>query len=547
MTGRECVNLVIGPYNQTMGICPKFTSLLIESLLKGGTKFPLRIPDALEVLSNTTTMLVDLTQLLYISNNQKCLTEIMVYENIQDFIKSSDPIGEIVITGGRVENRLHLFREEDASDLVVQRIISLESKWRRACRSSGTMCKLKSIFLIIDGDSPAAKNETRKKRHASSQVSCTMRKLEAIAKAQGIDITADEVNLKGRFYECEKREDNYMLASMPRFLVQKDKRDKIISQLTKKLTQLHFNTTDMYIVHGQEDGVPCKGITQVWGSSPRSDLPTNIPYYEADSIIPYLWSHIDNGNDTACIVTSDSDMLVTIVALACPRIYLLNQAKVSYTSSVNIFDGKVAVVVKPDTTVDNKKHLDLLLHMTMGGSDYVENVPWCGATTLLKGAQAIMSRETTEDYFPNVRFVFWKDVGYTPPHEDMWDAVIRIDHKMAIEGNVLWDNMLRIVYENESIFPVRLGMCMYLVSITNCSVEATFDMYNKWSRGQSFKCVTDYFEQCYHYSMRRRLFFLSLVSETRMGLETKMLSRQDIAEKCGISFGDFMYIKKMFK
>ena len=56
-------------------------------------------------------------------------------------------------------------------------------------------------------------------------------------------------------------------------------------------------------------------------------------------------------------MTRDSDMIVIIVVLASPWVYILNQAKVSYTSSMNIFNGKVIAVVRPDTTTDHMKNL----------------------------------------------------------------------------------------------------------------------------------------------------------------------------------------------
>ena len=516
--------------------------------MKRTTGFPLEVMDAQDVLSNTTVMLVDLTQFLYISTNQQWERETRAYPNLQTFINSSDPIGNLEVTSNGVQNTLEIFMEEDAADCIVKRILALESKWKRNCSANGIASKLKSIYLVVDGDSPVAKNETRTKRNQSSHVSCAMRKLQTICKMEGIDISDDELRIRSRFYGLEKRGDRHLCASMQRYLVQRKKRNSIIEHIMECLGKVPSHGTDLFVVHGKEDGIESRGIKQVWGQGGVANLPVSIPYYEADSIIPFLWSQLDDGFGRGCIVSNDSDMMVTLLAVACPRLCLLSNARVPHNSRHRVIDGKVAVAVRSSSIADPRKHLDLLIHLTMGGSDFVEGLPWCGAAALLKGGEAILSRKLHEHHFPNVKLLTWQDVEQQPPHENLAQSdIMRLDHRRSSDDNHIWESMVNLVCQNNGIFPVRMGMFVYLVRLTKQNMDPIYEAYRRWSRGQSFKFVTQNFENCFDWSMKRRLFFLSFVTETRMGLESIMLEREDIAEKCGMSFGDYMYISKMEK
>ena len=115
--------------------------------------------------------------------------------------------------------------------------------------------------------------------------------------------------------------------------------------------------------------------------------------------------------------------------------------------------------------------------------------------------------------------------------------VVRLDHSQILESNSAWLRIKELAWKNDDIFPVRLGKYVYMVVLSNGGLGKILEAYNRMGRTRCFTLVSD--QVC------TRMFFLSFVSECRMGLEQGMIYDESIASKCGLSFGNFLYVNKV--
>jgi len=507
----------------------------------GNTTLPLKVVDPNTVLNNTTVLLVDLTQLLYVGRNAGGRPVTRTYPDIQSFIESSDPIGDIEVRDGRVENSLNVFSEDTAVDIIVQRILSIPSKWRAYCRKNRVNNNLHSIYLVLDGDSPVAKNETRKLRNAKKDVFYILKSLQE----RGMNLSEHEGRLRQRCYRTVQVDGHTMEGSLRRYLVQRENRSSVIEQSINSLRGIECKgDVNLLLVNGMEKESPHGRVTQIWGSGSGHNLCHTIPYYEADSIIPFIWAKVGSRMERACIISCDSDMMLTLIALGDSRLYLWNSTSLDGIESRGMTRGKVVLSCNLGG-MSPKTHLNLLTHLTMGGCDYAESLPHCGAVRLMKGCEQILGQAESVDIFPNLRFATLSDIGDEPPHSERAMEVVRLDHSQILESSSAWLRIKELAWKRDDIFPVRLGKYVYLVVLSNGGLGKILETYNRMGRARCFTLLSDQVCTRFHWSMKRRMFFLSFVSECRVGLEQGMIHDESIASKCGLSFGNFLYVNKV--
>jgi hypothetical protein len=524
-----------------MGICPGFALLLRQSLLRGNTTLPLKVVDPNTVLNNTSVLLVDLTQLLYVGRNAGGRPITRTYPDMESFVESSDPIGDIEVRDGRVENSLNVFSEDTAVDIIVQRILSIPSKWSAYCRKNRVKNNLHTIYIVLDGDSPVAKNETRKLRNAKRDVYYILKSLQG----RGMDLSEHEGSLRRRCYQTAQVDGHTMEGSLRRYLVQRENRSSVIDLSIDSLRGIECKgDVNLILVKGMEKESPMGRVTQIWGRGQGANLSDTVPYYEADSIIPYIWAKMRSRMERACIISCDSDMMLTLIALGDPSLYLWNSTSLDGIESRGVARGKVVLSCNMDR-VSPKTHLNLLTHLTMGGCDYAESLPHCGAVRLMKGCEQILGHQDSMDLFPNIRFATMSDIGEVEDHHERAREVVRLDHSQILEHSQTWLRIKQLAWEREDIFPVRLGKYLYLVVLSNGCSGKILEAYNGMGRARCFTLLSDQVCNRFHWSMKRRLFFLSFVSESRMGLEQGMVKDECIAAKCGLSFGNFLYVNKV--
>ena len=517
-----------------MGICPGFFRLLRHDLLDKNMDFPVRVMNPKNVLEDTTILFVDFTQLLFIGKTGGTGTIVRTYEDINSFLTSTEPIGEITISNNQISNKLNVFSKDFALNMLMERISHLSYKWKYLCNLNKVRCNLHTVYLVLDGDSPVAKNETKKMRMARNDMHYIFKKLESI----GVDVVANTERLKQRCYGTQPVDQRQVMASLKRYMIQRDYRSDLIKQLIKKLRDNQCaNDVNLVLVKGI-DTSNLLSVTQIWGNSHIANLSGTIPYLEADHIIPYVWAKIQHRKERACIITADSDMLLTLLALQDERLCLWSNSCLDGIDTQN--NGKVLVSCKKHLLSPNVL-LNLLLHLTMGGCDYAENIPQCGPVRLMNGCHEILSEK--HDYFTNIKLATLEDLGFGDKEDG--SELFQIEHSTISEKNETWLDVKEVVMKEKNMFPIRLGSHMYLIILKDTDAKEIMSRYNGIGR---VKCFTDFSsKQCerFFWSMKRRLFFLSLVTETRMGLETLMVDDVGIAQKCGFSYGDFLFLNKL--
>ena len=524
-----------------MGICPGFAVQLRQSLLKGHSTFPLRTLDPNRVLEDTTILLVDLTQLLYVGKHLGGATITHTYPDLQSFAESSDPIGEFAVDRGTIKNTLNIFSQDTASDLILRRILSIRSKWNAHCGTNKVNNNLCSIYIILDGDSPVAKAETRRLRSSKTDVHRILRCLGE----EGLDIAKYEARIRHRFYQMARVDDHRLMGSLVRYIVKRENRSAVIEQCINNLREMGCKEqTNLILIKGMEKGNPRGRITQIWGEDPDlgTRLSHEIPYYEADSIIPYIWAKIKSPADRACIISCDSDMLLTLLALGDPQLYLWSSASLNGIERQSMKHGRVVLSCTLEE-LSPKTHLNLLAHLTMGGCDYAESLPQCGAVRLMKGCEQILTGSA--DLFPNLRFATLSDIGDVAQEHESGEVLVRLEHAHMEEEMHAWHKVRDVIRYRDDLYPVRLGKYVYLVVLTNRCSAKILGAYNRMNRCRCFALLSDKVCNSFEWSMRRRLFFLSFISESRMGLEEGMAHDENIATKCGFSYRDFLFLNKI--
>ena len=460
-------------------------------------------------------------------------------------------MGELEIDDrGGVTNIIETFTLDQAAHVLMRSIFRLKEKWMAACVARKVKPSLRTIFLFVDGDSPVAKSETAKKRNSTSK---RMRSIERECdkvmsmKRRKKEIMAI-VSSKMEPVKHEVMEGGGLLieGSLRRFMRSKENRSIILKHLVSVMTDsvhdcLRHLTIYLCLGHSDTQGTldDDDQMIKLSGDYNHPMFTTlknrGIPHLEADVMIPYMWSHIKHVENMACVVSKDSDFLVTLLALADPNLHMLWTVEQGGKENYIVYDNLVALHAKRVDHLRNR--LDLLLHLTMGGCDYVEGFPLCGKVAMLNGLKAIMERRD-HVFFPNVSFACSKD--------GKGILSFLIDEAMdATSYTLKWAKAQ--LASDKDLFCVRLEDTVYLLKVNHLYNDTPLQWYTNRCSTQS-KAVREGMRTEFASAMKRRLYFLCNVTETRVGLERDIVNSCDLARKCGfISDASYSYENKMLK
>ncbi len=545
-----------------MTLCSNLAQSLFGAAASGSSTSLLHLIDAKTVLAETSVMFVDLTQLFHMPTGllqSSCEQRTVEFETIDDLLTDSGPLGTVTCheTTGRLTNIIDVFSAETAAALLVQRIQDILSGWSANCEVRRVTSRLNTIFLVVDGDSCMAKSEERKKRINSSPASGMMRRLEKFARPR-LTRTEEEISalfhgMKDRLFKTDREEKmsvEYLVGSLQRYICQRTHRSEILASFTDCLRRNGNMETTVYIVRGRENAASNESsssshVTRVCGHYIHPlPCPGDMPYNEADSVIPYLWSNVRDHEQGACIYTTDSDMIVTLLSMLDKRVFLLGKLGGKLFSDKMdhvVVNKRVAFSARCSLGSDRRKHLDTLLHLTMGGCDYAENFYRCGAAKLMERLDKMMYQPHSQ--FECVRFV----------RRDDTEEELFFHHQSLKVGSSDWCAMREMVLSNDNLFPVRLMDRVYIVELKGTSAALTYGWYNNL-RGLNRSLVNKIgtakttsveksMERKLTTAMRRRLFSLSLVTECRTRMDTDMMWNCHVARKCGYDFDNqFAYL-----
>ncbi len=523
-----------------MGLCSNFALSLYREVLNGESCHPIEDVDSSLILQETSVLFLDLTQLFFFPSDLPFEQRTIEYESLRVFLESSDPIGEVFVDeySGVVRNTLDVFSAEMAGSLLARRVENIEKKWRLACDIKGLSPSLTTMFLAVDGDSPVAKTTTRKRRNCNSKVSSIMKKLKSMLVKEESGIV-DET--KKRFFLWTNIGDGQLMGSLQRFMFHRENRQVITNSMSTNLKKNPHMHTTIYVASGRQDFTPRDpGLPQIYRVCgdfvhPNYTLPEDVPYYEADGIIPFLWSHLRGQEKLGCILSRDSDMLLSLLAMADPKLNLLYRMCGEVGQKEEVFDRHVAFCVKSQLANDVRTHMSLLLHLTMGGCDYAESFARCGVKTLLRGTNQLFHK-LNDDVFDCVKFARWCDIFDDRKNTDM---IVFSHESLSQECSTL----RALILNNEKMFPVRLGNLVYVIYLDKCSLKQTVSWYKTQCGAKSKAVVTSAQLESFARAMNRRMFFLSFATECRIGLEMEMQWHPSLAIKCGYDYAkDFQYL-----
>lgn len=522
----------------TMGLYPRLASAIFDDVARGNSSLPLRLVSSETVLKDTSIMFVDLTQYLFVSATMKMsglYRKEIHYDSCHEFLNCDDPIGEVRRDErtGRVTNMLDSFHADLPGCLLARRIELLESQWRMTCDTRGISSNLRTIILVVDGDSPPAKSRTRKKRSNQSSATALLKLVRLWCKEP-----FDEDSLQQRMFASHIESDGRTVTSLQRFMCHRKNRDDIVSQMISTLKKNTYINSTLYVSRGRCHDTQNDQMIRVSGIHMHlSRLPDSIPYFEADSIIPYLWSYVKEQENCAVVVTRDSDMLVTMLSMDDPKFHLLCNVSGSFVNDdLVFFDNKVAMKTDREKLPSSNLHLQILLHLTMGGCDYAENFPRLGVVGIMTGLDCILNGRRVPFCIKRVTWREVKDKG-----ED--GECVSFDHDSIQVGGEAWHRLREIVASDDHLFPIRLGDRVIVIRLDESLVRETVAWYKARCKGKG-KSVGDEESRAFVMGMRRRLFFLSMVTECRFGLELDMCWQSDVAKKCGYDdTNDFAYMK----
>ena len=534
-----------------MGLKPNLTTNIVQTSFVDNPF--LSIDTAENVLSSTTSLFVDMTQSFYTASVHgipvvhRSTTK---HTSIAPLIsREGGPIGELEIDDrGGVTNIIETFTLDQVAHVLMRSIFRLKEKWMAACDARNVNSSLRTIFLFVDGDSPVAKSETAKKRKSTNQrMKSIERECDKVMsmKRRKKEIMAI-VSSKMEPVKHEVMEGGGLLieGSLRRFLRRKENRSVILNHLVSVMTDsvhdcLRHLTIYLCLGHSDTQGTLDDQMIKLSGDYNHpmftSMKKRGIPHLEADVMIPYMWSNIKEVEKMACVVSKDSDFLVTLLALADPNLHMMWTVEQGGKEKYIVYDNLVAIHAKPVDIPRNR--LDLLLHLTMGGCDYVEGFPSCGKVAMLTGLKAIMERRD-HVFFPNVSFA----------HSTDGKGILSflIDEATdATSYTLKWAKAL--LASDKDLFCVRLEDTVYLLKVNHLYNDTPLQWYTNRCSTPS-KAVREGMRTEFASAMKRRMYFLSNVTETRVGLERDIVNSCDLAMKCGyISNAGYSYENKMLK
>lgn len=539
-----------------MGLYPKLTSTLVEKIASTAeSPLPFICAPSTSVLSETSIVFVDLTQFLFIPTTLSMdgLSKVSVrYGTIQDFLSSNDPIGDLTYdkVNKCVTNTLDLFKADVTGKYLARRVETLVTRWKTACDIFGVSNHLRTLVLVTDGDSPRAKSETRRKRASRSSASCAVKNIQEWCEDEPtykklLNRTPELINrLYDRmFSECEA-EDGSILTSVQRYMCNRKHRARLMLQMSDVLKKnTHIDMT-VYVANGYTQTQPNQGsqVTRVCGKYIHvPPLPQTIDYLEADSIIPFLWSHVREQETGGLVHTSDSDMFVSLLSMYDQKIRLLCNATSKKFDNYIIFDKKFALQTNMGIDMSIHTHLACLLHMSMGGTDYVEKFDRLGVKGLIDSLYTLLGHKDLSDLPICTQLIKWGDLQNQLDNEENRcpGDIVTFDHFTTKVNSPSWIKMRQILLSDESIFPVRIKKDIVLVKIDHSKLKETIQWYRNYttaSRVTKESDINNKDTENFALAMRRRLFFLALMTECRSGLEIDMLTSPEISKKCGYDY-----------
>ena len=425
-----------------------------------------------EVFKETEVLMLDMPQLFYLSCNQTALAvreeEAYRYKSLTDMIgdQTIDLIGDIDIDNETrtVINRIQTFSMEEMVCAVGNKVFNHIEKWKAAAAEYGMQDVLKFVFLCMDGDGATAKSSAHRKRSRSSSFS---EMLERKLKLNTSETTIALKNMHGRTDAHEIEPGCLYRGSMARFMGKRKNQILILKELATLLKESRnpvTQETSIYLVAG-----PAKGWTikqrcrKMCGKLNHPNFRTlkdqEIRYAEADSIIPMVWSIMKESSKKACIISKDTDMLITLLSLADPDLLLMCHMERRFcNNALRLFDREIAFRVKPAISLQKNKQLDMLLHLTMGGNDYVETFPKVGSETLLRGCDVMRGYPKTQ-FFRCVSFITWIQIeaflDELNHRGDDYTQCVKFHIRDLQEASVFGRLMYHVVKSNENIFPIE--------------------------------------------------------------------------------------------
>lgn len=524
-----------------MGLKAKLASSILYNSFTSNPY--LSVSNSSMLLSSTTCLLVDLTQTFYTASTYAVPITHRVTQKYDSIVpitsKEGGPIGDLEIDDkGKVINVVETFTLDEVVHVLMKNILMIKEKWITACKEKFTKPALKTIFLFVDGDSPVAKSETARKRnsyvryHKAIGIECD--KILSLKKRKKEVMAVVSSKMEPVKYEVNEGGGLLIEGSIRRFLRSKENRSLILNQLVSIMTEsVHDSLRDVTIYlclgHTANKDRKLGPITKLCGDYNHPKFNTlnekGIPYMEADVGIPYLWTLVRNFEKNACVLTKDSDFLITLLSLADKNIHLLWDVPGPKKKWCNIYDNLVAFSSKEISSIRNR--LDLLLHLTIGGCDYVEDFPKCGTVSIMNGFKMI-SKNSHETFFPNVNF-------FVAPGTD--DIHVFDINEVTDDTSTKVQMTKNLVYSNEELFCIRLGDLVYLIGLNDEENEKPLRWYTNRC-GKSTKSAKEGKVKQFAHSMKRRLYFLTMITETRLTLERDIDQNYCLARKCGYISND---------
>ena len=561
------------PVTATMGLCALLGKQLLQnSIMTYLKKRPQHHVEWLqpthreEVFKETEVLILDVTQLFYLSGNHTAIAvgeeAVYRYKSLNDMIfNQADLIGEINIDNetGAVTNRIQTFSMEEMVCAIGNKVFNHIEKWKAAATEYGVQDVLKFVFLCMDGDAITAKSSAHRKRSRSSFSEMLERKVRPSKtfpwKSMRERTNSQEI-IAGRLYK----------GTMVRFMGKRKNQILILKELATLLKESRnpvTQETSIYIVAGPAKGWDAKQrCRKMCGklNHPhfRALKDQDIRYAEADSIIPMVWSFLKESNKKACIISKDTDMLITLLSLADPNLLLMCHVEQRFSNkALTLFDREIAFRVKTAVSLQKSKQLEMLLHLTMGGNDYVEKFQGVGCETLLHGCDVMRGYPKTQ-FFHCVSFVTWIQIeaflDELNHRSDNYTESVKFHIRDLQEPSVFGRLMYQVVRTNENIFPVRLQDHVYLIEYDPTRSDESFEWYAKKCPVNISKRATTFqaklmrqpgLKAAFKESMKRRLYSLSLLSDSRpQHVSWVTLSDEELAKKCGYS-AEYEYINRM--
>ena len=550
-----------------MGICNNFAGLLYSKVKSEKNDLPFQCVHPDVIIEDTTTLMIDMTQMLYSSCNSNL--EAFRYKTVShstpmEFLCSGEPVGHIDFDKrtGRIQNSIEQFTIRDVVSLLTHRIRFLWKKWSFESRARGMDCKLRNIFLVLDGDSPAAKAHTKSKRLSRSTFTTLVKNMKSWMENNHClpkNIHPLVQNLRTRFYRFEWKNvlsDNYLFGSIQRLLQSKDWKECIMEGMIESFKKIEpFPNCSVYLASGNKEHMKMPQIIKLSGNDTDDDsfLPDTIPYKEADVIIPYLWHFISkNQNGGLCIMSNDSDMIVTIFALGDERMRILTKVGSSMSrrrekkscfftrkDKMCLMRNMSAFAVSEKVRgISPRRMLEFLIHLTMGGSDYVEGFPKCGPVTILRGMEHFLDMSQSDLWTPIfgnlVKFLRYKDLTenevFTRPEDVVSICVDEFAHNK--DAAYIFKDVLKFIPDT---FPIRIHDKIYIVQLRQ-DEDVSFAL--AWYHSQcNFSRIAKKKKQplkpsSFISSMRRRLYYLSIICDTRLDMES-IINDKIVALRCG--------------